>query len=874
MIRLLARKNVNRTIKFGFIVGIGGLLMACNGADTVANPFTNAGGLVNEGPPPATEDVRKFQLAVWNNLKASNRCGQCHAPAQAAATYPFADASNVNTSYASVIPFVNQQDPANSILVTKVGSGHQCWEPVDSVCADSIENMITNWVGQSDDTTARIIQLTAPDVLKNPGDSKNFPGTAGDNGPDSFTNTIHPLLTANCIACHYEEGTSQQQAPFFANPDPNAAYEAAKSKLNIDFPIDSRLVQRLLGGHNCWSDCGSYDPDTEIATGNANEMLSKIKQFAGAIPTTTIDVTLITSKAMKLSDGIIASGGNRHESNMIALWEFKAGTGNTAFDTSGIEPAVNVSFVDKVTWLDNYGLSFSGGKAQADTAKSKKLNDFIKSSGEYSIETWAIPGNLTQEDASLVSYDAGATNKNFALTQFEYNYRMHNRTDQTDANGEPFLSTLDAGEIVQSSLQHVVATYDPVAGRRIYVNGEEVPVTDPISVSTSITSWDDTFAFVMGNSSSNDKPWMGQLRMVAIHNRVLTAPQILQNFDVGVGQKYFLLFSIAHQIGIADSYILFQVSQFDGFSYLFENPTFINLNSDWVPTAGLNIQRIRLGINGKQALAGQSFANLKATINSSLYAAGTGQQLSSTGTGAVIALEKGALLDEFFLTFELLDGKSKTFPDPAPTPPVAGLDAPKVSDIGVRTFDEINAAISSITGIPITNSAVSVLFTKYRQQLPSVETIDAFLSSQQMAIAQLALTSCSARVDLDSALPTSHPSRVLFTDVEFSESSGTAFNSSVKRALVINPILDALIPLNLNSQPDRTEITNLLGATVPQFLTGPGGAALVDPDGDFTDNSYSSLISTLNNVNSVARTSQIVKAVCAAVVGSAAMLVQ
>ncbi len=270
-----------------------------------------------------------------------------------------------------------------------------------------------------------------------------------------------------------------------------------------------------------------------------------------------------------------------------------------------------------------------GGKAQADTQSSRKLNDFIKSSGEYSIEAWVIPANVTQENANIISYDAGSTQKNFALTQTLYKYQNHHRSYLSDINGEPLLSTEDAGEILQSSLQHVVASYDPINGRKIYINGELIDVADPITSPTSIANWDNSFALVMGQSAANNSTWLGQIRMAAIHNRALTDVQIQQNFDAGVGAKYFLLFSIAEQIGIADSYILFQAAQFDDFSYLFEAPTFINLNPQWSPV-NFALRNLRIGINGKEAAAGQAFANLDVTIGPG-YSADNGQPLSSLG---------------------------------------------------------------------------------------------------------------------------------------------------------------------------------------------------------------------------------------------------
>ena len=49
------------------------------GADTVRIPPAWAARLPRyTGPPPATADVQAFKINVWDNLKATNRCGQCH----------------------------------------------------------------------------------------------------------------------------------------------------------------------------------------------------------------------------------------------------------------------------------------------------------------------------------------------------------------------------------------------------------------------------------------------------------------------------------------------------------------------------------------------------------------------------------------------------------------------------------------------------------------------------------------------------------------------------------------------------------------------------------------------------------------------------
>ena len=65
----------------------------------------------------------------------------------------------------------------------------------------------------------------------------------------------------------------------------------------------------------------------------------------------------------------------------------------------------------------------------------------------------------------------------------------------------------------------------------------------------------------------------------------------------------------------------------------------------------------------------------------------------------------------------------------------------------MRTFDEINATMAAVTGVSPNTAAVKATFTNVRQSLPAVDSIEAFLSSHQTSIAQLAIQYCDALVD-------------------------------------------------------------------------------------------------------------------------------
>lgn len=811
-------------------------ITACGGASTESTPVTSnsssavsSAAVVYTGVAPATADVQSFKLNVWDNLVGQNRCGSCHGSGGQAPT--FVQSDDINLAYAAAITVADLTSPASSRMVTRVAGGHNCWLASNSACADLVTAYIAAWAGGTG-SIANVIELGAP-PLRDPGASKSFPL---DSTP--FSTTVHPLLTAHCAACHVES-VNNAQAPFFADSDPDKAYEAARARMDLDNPANSRFVLRLRNEfHNCWS---------AVCADDADEMQAAIAALSGQSSVTGIDPQLVTSKALSLPDGIVASGGSRHEQNVIALYQFKTGQGTTAYDTSGVNPGMHLTLSGDVGWVGGWGIEISSGKAQASTTSSRKLYDLITAAGEYSIEAWVVPANVTQEGpARIVSYSASTTKRNFTLGQTQYNYDFLQRSSNTDANGEPQLSTNDDDEDLQATLQHVVATYDPVNGRRIYVNGIFTDDVDTVP-GGNLIDWDNSYAFVLGNEVSGDRPWQGTLRLVAIHNRALTQEQIAQNFLAGVGEKFYLLFNVADHTGIADTYILVQVSQFDSFSYLFNQPVFISLDPAFTPN-DIPLAGMRIGINGKEAAVGQAYRNLDTIITPAFYAPGNGQRLSDLGT--IIGLEKGPDLDEFFLTFEVLGNSTNIVLEAGPLQPATPADLPPAADIGLRSFAEIDASMAALTGVERSQADVANVFAMVRQQLPVVENIEGFLSAHQMAISQLAIEYCNALLEDNGQVSRAD----YFPGFDFSATADNAFNSAAQRDLIIVPLTQRIMNTGLSTQPDPVEVSTELDNLI-QILTscayGPGASCA-----------------------SSTRTLEVVKASCAATLGSAAMLLQ
>ena len=869
-IRIATRALGQRSLRAATVALLSSVVLAAcgGGAQTTDNPLSQGPGNNNDavytGPVAENAEVLKFQQEFWVNAKTTDRCGSCHN--ESVGQLPmFVRNDDVNMAYAEAVTVTNTDQPSLSRIVEKVSSmteRHNCWVADPGVCGTIMTTWIENWVGAAAGGGRQIVLLPPESV--EPGESLNFPPdafTPGLNGTGTFASTVYPLLEEYCSGCHSSESATAQQ-PYFADPDINSAYDAAKSKINLDTPANSRLVIRLrVESHNCWDNCAA----------NGQEMEDEIAAFADFDPT-TVNPDLVYSKAVRLVDGTLASGGNRYENDQIALWEFKTGTGLTAYDSSGVDPAIDLTLEGDVTWYGGWGITIGAdvaagpGKARGFTTTSKKLADILRESGEFSIEAWVVPANVTQEMARIVTYSAGQASRNFTLQQTLYNYDFLLRTNAQDAEGEPLtdlngnpqLSTPNDDEVLQATLQHVVATYSPIDGRRIYVNGQLVSNADPIPGGTFV-DWEDTFALVLGNEASGAGLWEGTFRLAAVHRRALSDAQINQNFDAGVGERFYLLFDISERISANEqtSYVLFEAQQFDSYAYLFDKPHFTTL--DGSAPSGIALEGMRVAMNGQEAPVGQSYANLVQSLDLSDPATldELGQPLSVLG--AVLPLEKGPQDDEFFLTFDNLDGvifDRDQDPMLVLTDYIATDDERK-SDIGIKTFDEIDATYSAILGV---NRAtyqrggillIDETFQELRQSLPTIEDISAFLSSNQVAVAQLAIQYCDAAVE----------DETLWPGFNLGAAPDNWFNSVANRDSFVEPLILRAVGHSstspqLDSQPSYTIVHDELAA----FISGGGNRP---------DNLIDRLLA-----GGTSDTRAIAKGVCASVLGSATTLVQ
>ena len=209
---------------------------------------------------------------------------------------------------------------------------------------------------------------------------------------------------------------------------------------------------------------------------------------------------------------------------------------------------------------------------------------------------------------------------------------------------------------------------------------------------------------------------------------------------------------------------------------------------------------MRIGENGIELPVGQAYRTLDTAISDSLYTPATGQPLS--GIGTIVSLEKGPADDLFFLSFDVLGTHTNVRTEPAPLIPAPPPDVARPSDIGVRTFDEINASMAAITGVSPNTASVKNTYTTVQAAAAD--------GGEHPGVPRFAPGSDRADGDRRTAAPWSmtRPQRSYFPGLELPLSW-----SARRPRRSIDPLVDKVMGTDLQSQPDptavRAELTTL-----------------------------------------------------------------
>ncbi len=230
------------------------------------------------------------------------------------------------------------------------------------------------------------------------------------------------------------------------------------------------------------------------------------------------------------------SGPARVSDGLVVLYTFDEGSGTNVKDVSGVGAALNLTIdtPSAVAWKTGF-VDVTAPVRIRSFAPAQKVFDKCTTSGEISVEAWIKPGTLVDltDGAGLptriVTMSIDGSNRNFTLAQDldQWVFRVR-RTDDAGLNGTPALTTMTG--TVTTNLAHVVATRASSGKTAFYVDATEIGTQDQIG---DFTNWDSSYELALANEVLEDRDWVGEIHLVAVYDRALSATEIQQNFDVG-----------------------------------------------------------------------------------------------------------------------------------------------------------------------------------------------------------------------------------------------------------------------------------------------------------------------------------------------------
>ena len=291
--------------------------------------------------------MQAFKLNLWDNLQASNRCGQCHGTGGQVPSFVRSD--DINLAYEAANSVVDLGNPG-------LDDGHEGRRRPQLLARGGLglrrpAHRVDPQLGRPDDGRhARRAAAAAADQGR--GREQVVPGKLGAlrfdrlPGADAVLLAL-PLLGRDHAAVAVLRGGERGR------------------RLRRGARQDQPRLRRTSRASSCACATSSTTAGP-IARRPRTSCWPRSRTSPTACRSRRSTRTSSSSKALTLYDGTVASGGNRFDNAAIALYEFKTGTGTVAYDTSGVEPAANLTMSGGVTWVGGWGIDLRGGKAQGD----------------------------------------------------------------------------------------------------------------------------------------------------------------------------------------------------------------------------------------------------------------------------------------------------------------------------------------------------------------------------------------------------------------------------------------------------------------------------------------------------------------------------
>ncbi len=230
------------------------------------------------------------------------------------------------------------------------------------------------------------------------------------------------------------------------------------------------------------------------------------------------------------------------------LYDFGEGKGDIIHDVSGSEKPLelHIGNLQAVEWIEG-GLRIRSPTIIRSADNARQLIKACGKQNEITIEAWVRPdvAHHPQEGKAACIINLGSL---FALQQGLdsgpsglFNIRL--RTSINETGSAPSVCTREG--LVSTALTHIVYTRSMSGSVKIFVNGIEESLfyasydfqgsllrrVVANYIEGVLDNWSSRFPLVLANEmAAEDRPWLGDIYLVAIYSHALTQSEVVQNY--------------------------------------------------------------------------------------------------------------------------------------------------------------------------------------------------------------------------------------------------------------------------------------------------------------------------------------------------------
>ena len=218
----------------------------------------------------------------------------------------------------------------------------------------------------------------------------------------------------------------------------------------------------------------------------------------------------------------------------LIVYEFADSQGALIRDRSGVGEPVDLKIENPKAVSRRPGsIEIKGKPSIRSDRPPKKLIEAVKQSGAITIEAWVEPANTKQDGpARIVTISKNTSERNVTLGQDGDKFDARLRTTKNGKNGTPSLAS--PSKTASGGLQHVVYTREQGGRARLFIDGKQRAER---IVAGDLRNWDLGMRLAIGNELSGDRPWLGEIHLVALYARALEPDEVAARFKAGKDAK-------------------------------------------------------------------------------------------------------------------------------------------------------------------------------------------------------------------------------------------------------------------------------------------------------------------------------------------------